>query len=310
MDSATYPAAALSTNPSLFSSLEPPARLGVFGDPVAHSISPAMHNAALQKDGVAMQYVRLHATAEEFPAAALALAGAGFLGANVTIPHKTAALEICDDLDEHARITGAVNTLVVDGRRLCGFSTDGPGLVRAVREEFFVDLRDLRVMVLGAGGGAGRSIAVQCALEKCERLVLVNRTAEKAAALARELAAHFRSDRLVGPAERCIAVPWEEKAIAAALDGCDLLINATSIGLRRTDPSPITPSLLTPNLLVFDTIYSAGRTKLVENATAAGARACDGLSMLLHQGALSYEIWTNRPAPVEEMRGALMAARG
>lgn len=310
MDSATYPAAALSTNPGLFSSMEPPARLGVFGDPVAHSISPAMHNAALQKDGLAMQYVRLHATVEEFPAAARALAGAGFLGANVTIPHKTAALEICDDLDEHARITGAVNTLVVDGGRLCGFSTDGPGLVRAVHEEFFVDLRDLRVMVLGAGGGAGRSIAVQCALEKCERLVLVNRTAEKAAALARELASRFRSDRLVGPAERCIAVPWEEKAIAAALDGCDLLINATSIGLRRTDPSPISPSLLTPNLLVFDTIYSAGRTKLVENAAAAGARACDGLSMLLHQGALSYEIWTNRPAPVEEMRGALMAARG
>jgi len=308
MSPPVFPALALRDNPTVFSELEPPARLGVFGDPVAHSISPAMHNAALKKDGYAIQYVRLHATANEFAAAARALPSAGFLGANVTIPHKTAALAVCDHVDEHAIVAGAVNTLLVDGTKLYGFSTDGPGFVRAVREEFLVDLRDLRVMVLGAGGGAGRSIAVQCALEKCERLVLVNRTGEKAFALAKELQPRFRSDRLVGPAERCLAVPWEEKALAAALDGCDLLVNATSVGLRRTDPPVIPPHLITPNLLVFDTVYVNGRTKLVENAIANGARACNGLSMLLHQGALSYEIWMNRTAPLEEMRQALLHA--
>ena len=136
-----------------------------------------------------------------------ALPAAGFIGANFTIPHKAAALAIVDEADDYARKAGAVNTIVVEGEKLIGFNTDGPGLLRALREEFYVDLRDLRVMLLGAGGGAGRAIAVQCAFESCERLVLVNRTFEKAEALAQELSSYFRSDRLVGPAERLEAFP-------------------------------------------------------------------------------------------------------
>lgn len=304
----TYTARQLLDEPQLFAGLDPAATLCVFGDPVAHSISPQMHNAALRSCGLSGQYLRIHATPEEFPAALRALEGAGFLGANITIPHKAAALATCDEAEERAQLSGAVNTVVLDGGQLCGFNTDGPGLVRALRDEFYVDLRDLRVLVLGAGGGAGRAIAVQCALERCERLCLVNRSVEKARDLAAELAPRFYSDRLLGPSEKCVFAPWTEEALAAELPQTDLVINASSVGMKRTDPSAIPANLLTANLLVFDTVYAGGRTKLLENAESAGARAVNGLSMLLHQGALSFEIWFNRPAPLEVMRAALAKA--
>jgi shikimate dehydrogenase len=287
--------------------LTPPARLSVFGDPVAHSKSPAFHNAALRAAGIDAQYVKIHVRPDEPPAAFRALPAAGFLGTNVTIPHKAAALATVDEADDYARASGAVNTVLVEGERLLGFNTDGPGFVRAIREEFLCDIRDLRVMILGAGGGAGRAIAVQCALERCERLVLVNRTVEKARALAAELAPHFRSDRLLGPAERLAAIPHENAALAAELAHIDLVVNASSVGMKRSDPVLLPQSFLTPNLMVYDAIYAGGKTRLVEDAEQAGARAANGLSMLLHQGALSFEIWFNRPAPLEVMRAALAA---
>lgn len=296
-------------NPSgPLSQLTPPARLAVFGDPVAHSKSPAFHNAALQSAGIDAQYVPIHVRPEELTEALRNLPKAGFLGTNVTIPHKGATLEAMDEVDDYARQAGAVNTVVVDGERLVGFNTDGPGLVRAIREEFYVDLRDLRVLLLGAGGGAGRAIAVQCARENCERLVLVNRTVEKAVQLAKELAPYFRGERLVGPVERIQAIPHDEAHLREQLAYTDIVINATSVGMQRTSPALIPPGLLTPNLLVYDTVYSSGKTRLVEDAESVGARAANGLSMLLHQGALSFEIWFGRPAPLEVMRQALRNA--
>ena len=298
----------LSTEGSDLLALKPPARLGVFGDPVEHSKSPAFHNAALRACGIDAQYVKIGVSADQFGAAVRSLPAAGFVGANVTIPHKAAALASVDEPDDYARQAGAVNTLVVEGSKLAGFNTDGPGLVRALREEFSVDLRDLRVLLLGSGGGAGRAIAVQCALEGCERLVLANRTYEKARRLADELTPFFRSDRLIGPAERIEAIPHEERALRTQLAFTDLVINATSIGMKRTDPPLIPAGLLTANLMVYDTVYATGRSRLLEDAEAAGARAANGLSMLLHQGALSFEIWFNRAAPLDVMRAALRAA--
>ena len=289
----------------IFSDLNPPARLSVFGDPVAHSKSPIFHNAALQAAGIAASYVRIHVPAEKAHAAFRALPKAGFLGTNVTIPHKAAALAAVDEADDYARRSGSVNTVAVQGDRLLGFNTDGPGLVRAIHEEFSVDLRDLRVVLLGAGGGAGRAIAVQCAIESCERLVLVNRTLEKAQALAAELAPAFRTDRLVGPVDRIQAIPFDEPALRLQLAHADLVINATSVGMRRTDPPLIPASLITPNLIFYDTVYASGKSRLLEDAANAGARCANGLSMLLHQGALSFEIWFNRTAPLEVMRQAL-----
>ncbi|HEY5953670.1 MAG TPA: hypothetical protein VIT18_04850 [Terrimicrobiaceae bacterium] len=217
MNETIYEAKQLTSGGDVFRSLVPPARLAVFGDPVAHSKSPIFQNAALRSCAIALQYVKIHAHPEELSDALKALPAAEFLGANVTIPHKAGALATVDEADDYARKSGAVNTVVVEGERLIGFNTDGPGLLRALREEFYVDLRDLRVLLLGAGGGAGRAIAVQCAFESCERLVLVNRTFEKARDLAHELSPYFRSDRLVGPGERIEAIPLEERALREQL---------------------------------------------------------------------------------------------
>lgn len=293
--------------PSIFRDLDPPAILGVFGDPVLHSLSPGFQTAALEAMDIRGQYVRIHAQAAEFPSAIRRLSEAGFIGANVTIPHKAAALAAVDEAEEAARLAGGVNTIVADGGRLLGFSTDGPGLARAIREEFLVDLRDVRVLLLGAGGGAGRAAAAQCARESCERLVLANRSPEKATALAAELAPWFRSDRLQGPADRLVAIPLSPEALREQIAQVDLIINATPLGMRRTDPSPLPPSLLTANLMVMDMVYGRGKSRLVLDAENAGARAVDGLPMLLHQGALAFEIWFNRPAPIEVMRARLRA---
>jgi shikimate dehydrogenase len=288
-----------------------PIRLAVLGDPVAHSRSPQMHNAALEAAAIPASYARLHILPAELPEALRLLAGRNFIGANVTIPHKPAALALMDDVDPRARRAGGVNTVVVEGRKLLGFSTDGPGLVRAIRAEFGVDIRDLRVLILGAGGGAGRAIAVQCAIEGSARLVLVNRTFGRAQALAAELAPDFRETRVTGPMMRIEAVPWHDAAIARQLPYIDLIINATPLGMDSSAPefrriSPVPVSLLRPTHLVYDTVYASGRTPLLLAAEGAGARGSNGLSMLLHQGALSFEIWFGRPAPLEAMRNALL----
>lgn len=292
-----------------FRNLAPPARLGVFGDPIAHSKSPLFQNAALRAAGIDAQYVRIHARPDELVPALRALPAAGFLGANITLPHKAAALAAVDEADEFAKKAGSANTILVVGEKLFAFNTDGPGFARAVREEFLVDLRDLRIMILGAGGGAGRALAMQCALDGCERLVLVNRSREKTDALAAELAPLFRSDRLVGPVDRLAAIPHDPDALRAELEHTDLLVNATSVGMSRTDPALVPPGLLTANLMVYDAIYAEAKTRLVSDAEQAGARAANGLSMLLHQGARAFEIWFNRPAPLATMRAALLSTQ-
>jgi len=276
-----------------------PLRLSVFGDPVKHSRSPQMHDAALAAAGIAAKYVRLHIQPAELSEALRLLPVQGFIGTNVTIPHKAATLALMDEVDPAALRAGGVNTVVVHGEKLVGYSTDGPGLARAIQDEFGADLRDLRVMILGAGGGAGRAIAVQCATERCRRLMLVNRTYERALALAEEIMPD-------GPVE---AVPWNEKALDSRLQGIDLIINATPLGMSGPSESPIPASMLRPDQMVYDTVYTAHRTPLLAAADEAGAHAANGLSMLLHQGALSFEIWFNQPAPIEAMRKALEAGK-
>lgn len=303
----TYTLEDLRNWPTATAGEQPPLRLAVFGDPVAHSASPPMHHAALTALGIDAGYCRLHIRPEELAEALRLLPAQGFIGVNCTIPHKAAALPLMDRVDEHAQRIGVVNTVVVEGEQLVGFNTDGPGLVRAIRADFGVDLRDLRVMVLGAGGGAGRAIAMQCGIENCERLVLVNRTPEKARELAAELAPFFREPRVSGPGDRLSVATWEEHALREQIGQTDLIINCTSVGMKTSDPSPLPSSLIQPHLMIYDTIYTARRTRLMQAADEAGARSANGLSMLLHQGALSFEIWFNREAPIAEMRAALLA---
>jgi len=295
--------------------VDPPIRLGVFGDPVAHSLSPQMQNAALKHCKIDMQYVRFQISPYELSEALKLIRDLKFVGANLTVPHKIAALAHLDDVDENAKRVGAVNAIKVDppkdgfaganSGKLRGFNTDGRGFSRAIREEFVVDLRDLRVMILGAGGAA-RAIALQCAKEHCERLVIANRTFDKAKQLTNELHNFFVGPKVLGPVPRLQAIPWEESVFRFQIANVDLIVNATPLGLNRGDPSPIPSRLLEPHLMIYDAIYSERRTPFVSAAVEAGARGANGLSMLLHQGALAFEIWFGREAPLDVMRAALL----
>lgn len=283
---------------------KPPIRLGVLGDPVAHSLSPQIQNAALKETGLDSGYARFHISAGELQSALELLPALDFIGVNLTVPHKIAALGLVPEVDETARQIGAINTIRIEGENLHGFNTDGAGFSRAIREEFSVDLRDLRVLVLGAGGAA-RAIAFQCAKENCERLIIANRDPEKAAKLAEELRPFFAGPRVLGPVPRLQSIALDEAALRFQIANTDLLVNTTPLGLNRADRLPIPTRLLEPHLMVYDTIYSAGPTAFVSGAIDGGARAANGLSMLLHQGALSFEIWFDRKAPLEAMRKAL-----
>ncbi len=286
--------------------ISPPIRLGALGDPVAHSLSPEMQNAALQEGGIAMQYAPFQIAPDELPEALQLMRELDFVGLNLTVPHKIAALALVDEVEERARKIGAINTIVFREGKSLGGNTDGPGFERAIREEFSVDLRDLRVLLLGAGGGAGRALAYQCALENCERLVLVNRTFDKAQALARELAGYFSGPRVLGPEARLEAIRWDDPSLRRQLGRTDLVINATTLGLQQSDPSPLPHALIAPHLMIYDLIYRKTPTPLLAAAAQAGARGANGLTMLLHQGALAFELWFDCPAPLAAMRGALV----
>jgi shikimate dehydrogenase len=289
--------------------ISPPIRLGVLGDPVAHSRSPAMQNAALAEAGLAMQYARFQIAPNELEAAVRHMRELSFVGCNLTVPHKIAALALVDEVEERARKIGAINTIIFRDRKSLGWNTDAPGFARAIREVFSVDLRDLRVLLLGAAGGAGRALAYECAWENCERLVLVNRTLGKAQALGRELASYFSGPRVLGPQARLEAVPWEESALRPQLGRTDLMIHATTLGLKQSDPLPLADSLLAPHLMIFDLICKETPTPLLVAAEEAGARVANGLTMLLHQGALAFELWFDLPAPRAAMRAALQSSR-
>ena len=296
-----------------------------------------MQNAGLRACEINMQYARFHIRANELRSALLFLRRLDFIGINVTVPHKIAAFTQVDEVDESAIRVGAVNTIKIGGcshrpmagqtetsrenekktahsavatgkdddNKLIGFNTDGDGFLQAIRAEFSIDLRDLRVMIVGAGGGTGRAIAWQCALENCERLVLVNRTLEKANALAEQLRPFFSGPRVLGPTMRLEAVALDESAMRMQLADIDLIVNATSLGMNLSDPSPVPARLLAPHHIVFDCVYGSSKTALLRAANEVGARGANGLSMLLHQGALSFSIWFNREAPIEAMRKAL-----
>ena len=280
--------------------LSPPARLAVIGDPIGHSKSPQMHNPALRACGIDAQYVRVQVPAGSVRRALRQFAARDFIGINVTIPHKLEALEAVDVIEPLAKQLGAVNTVAIRDGRLHGFNSDGPGFLRSVREAFGLEVRDLRVLILGAGGGAGRAVAVQCAMEGA-RLILVNRTMEKIESLVTEIRPM---------AKHVIAVPWRDEVLSGVLPAAELIVNATSLGMKADDAPLLPPGSLLPRHRVFDMVYRAGGqlTALGAAANAAGAAYVDGRTLLLHQGAISFEHWFDRPAPIDVMRAGLQAA--
>ncbi len=285
--------------------ISPPIRLGVVGHPVAHSLSPRMQNAAIEQSGFDLRYAAFEIAPNELEEALRLFRAHDFIGLNLTVPHKIVAVSSVDEVEKRARKIGAINTIIYRDGKSLGWNTDAPAFVQAIRDTFSVDLRDLRVLLLGAGGGAGRALAYQCAWENCEHLVLVNRTFEKAQALARELAGYFAGPRVLGPEPRLEAVRWEESALRTQIGRTDLVVNASSLGLKQFDPLPLPRSLLAPHLMIYDLIAKDRPTPLLAAAADAGARGANGLTMLLHQGALAFELWFDRPPPLAAMRAAL-----
>ncbi len=286
----------------IFRRLNPPARLAIFGDPVAKSASPFIQNAALGERGIDSQYVRVHVTAEDLSEALSALPQADFLGCNLTMPHKQAAIPLMNAVSKEASLMGAINTVAIRDGKLEGFNTDGPGFAAAIKEEFGMPLSSLRVLILGGAGGAGRAITVQCALEKCPSITIANRTLEQGTALAEEIGKRLG----VGVA----AITFDQEILTKALEASDLIVNATPLGMKEGDPSPLSDLHLGKNHLVYDTVYNGGTTALITQARDAGSKSASGLSMLLHQGAKAFEIWFGEPAPLETMREALKKIAG
>ena len=266
----------------------------LFGDPIAHSVSPAMHNAAFRHSDLNFTYLAFRVTESGLEAALEAVRALNIRGINLTIPHKTAALPLLDEVTESARRVGAVNTIVNDDGRLKGHNTDASGFLAALRGHGFISA-GRKAVVLGAGGAAR---AVVFALRDSGAAVTVlNRTPAKAA----ELAA----------ATGAIAGDLGESSVSTALDGAELLVNATSVGLYpESEVSPLAGYRLKPSLTVMDTIYRPRRTRLLADAQAAGCQVIDGLDMLVAQGAESFELWTGRsPDRTVMLRAAEEALR-
>ena len=294
---------------SLNAGEEKPVRFAVIGKPVKHSLSPELHQPALDHLGEAARYVRIEVEPGQVAEAFSLLHQAGLRGLNVTVPHKLEALEACDEVDPAASVMGAVNTIIFDEEgRSSGFNTDGPGFARAIREEFSVDLRDLKVIIVGAGGGAGRAIATQCITENCPQVILVNRTLPKLETIKEQLLAMIRREDLEGPRDWLEILALDDPGLAEALQASELIINTTSVGLKATDPAPFPTRWIEPHHLVYDTIYNPAKTRLLREAEAQGARTANGLSLLIHQGALSLEYWLNTTAPLAQMREGVRAA--
>jgi shikimate dehydrogenase len=254
-------------------------RLGVLGWPVAHSRSPVMQNAALRALGLdEWHYQRLPVPPELFEQTVRALPEAGFHGANVTVPHKEAALALADDATDAARAIGAANTLTFADGRIHADNTDAPGLIAALPGP----VTGLEALVLGAGGSA-RAVAWALREAGAARVRVFNRTAERAQALAADLG--VEATETISPA--------------------DIVVNCTTVGLHDADEAPLDLTTIADYAVVADMVYREGGTALLRAAHAAGRETVDGLEILVRQGALSLERWTGREAPLDVMRAAV-----
>jgi len=272
----------------------------ILGRPIAHTLSPTMHNAAFAALALPYVYLPWAVPPEGLGAAAAAFRTMeNFAGANVTVPHKEAIRVHLDALSPEAEGIGAVNTVIPRDGRLLGHNTDGVGFIASLREGG-TDPRGARVLLLGAGGGA-KGVAYALAAEGAAEITVANRSPERAEALVGALSARF-------PRCQFLALPLQAPGVAEAVKSADVLINATSVGLAPGETLPLDLGGLRPTTLVCDLIYRPLETAFLEAARGKGCRVLNGLGMLLHQGAAGFRLFTGVDAPLDAMRAAL--ARG
>jgi shikimate dehydrogenase len=269
----------------------------IIGDPVEHSLSPVMHNAAFRKLGFNFVYVAFKVTKNELKDAILGMRSLGLQGLNVTMPHKNAVIKYLDEIDSKAKAIGAVNTILNAKGKLVGYNTDGKGSMVALQKNG-ISTEEKRMLLLGAGGAA-KAIAFQ-AVQEVEELVIVNRTLETAEQLAELLWKKF--------SKKVKYRTLSAEVLKEEMETTDILVNATSVGMYpNINKSPVPSDLLHSDLCVMDIIYNPLETKLVKDAKVVGAKVVSGLEMLLYQGAIAFEIWTNCSAPVDVMKKAALS---
>ncbi|WP_280768534.1 shikimate dehydrogenase [Salipaludibacillus daqingensis] len=262
---------------------------GVIGHPIAHSLSPAMHEAAFKECGIDGTYLAFEVKEEQVKQAIDGVRALGIKGLNVTIPHKVAVMEYLDEIDPVARQIGAVNTIVHKDNKLIGYNTDGQGYLQALLPVLPKALKDMRVLILGAGGAA-KGVAVTMAMNGVKELVISNRTEKKANDLAEECSGLTNSSGL------------PISLAQARLTEFDLIINTTSIGMTpNVDQMPLSLEMIAKGVVVSDLIYTPSKTRWLKDAEARGAIIQNGLEMFVNQGALAFEKWTGQSAPRDVM---------
>ena len=279
-------------------------RLGIIGTPLAHSISPAMHQAALDHYALDMTY-----EAWEVPIGGLQnffremrTSDTGIQGCSITVPHKELAIEFLDETSEDARRAGAVNTVVNTQGRLSGYNTDGAGFLRALQSEAGVSPAGKRVLILGAGGAARGVLMALSALDPSS-ITIANRNSDRANNLVKQLKRQSKG--------RADAMSLTDRKLPDTALNADLIIQCTTVGMRHGPDEgglPLAAAHIPPTALVYDLVYNPAETPLMRVAAACGAQVLGGLSMLVHQGAIAFEMWTGRPAPVDVMFEAARSA--
>jgi len=266
---------------------------GIIGHPVKHSLSPLMQTEAFKEAGIDAVYVPFEVEPENLEEAVSGLRALSVKGFNVTVPHKERVAELLDFLTEDAELLGAVNTVKNENGELTGYNTDAEGFLRSLIEEG-VELSGKRVLMFGAGGAAK---AVGYALLKggVKFLNIVNRNFPRAKAVA----------ELLGKRGNVLVYPLRESTIEVLLKDADLIVNTTSVGMKEDDPPLFDYSKIPEGITVVDIIYNPPETPLLKAAREKGCKTVNGLGMLIHQGAVAFEIWTGKKAPVERMREVL-----
>lgn len=267
---------------------------GVIGNPISHSLSPLMHEAAYEKYKLDARYVPLQVEEENLGAAVRGMKGLGIKGLNVTIPHKEAVIEYLDELDSSAAALGAVNTIIYDEKedKLIGYNTDGEGFYRSLVPELRKPLKDSLILMIGAGGAA-RGVAITLANKGARQITIANRTKSKAVQLAADCGTSARAMTL--------------NEVQAKLTEFDIIINSTSIGMTpNVGQMPMSLETISRDTLVCDLIYSPMKTRFLSEAEKKHASIMNGMGMFIHQGAIAFEYWTGLDAPVDIMEQAIL----
>lgn len=283
--------------------------IGLIGYPLKHSISPDFQQAALDYYKLDVHYEAREVEADHLALAVSRLRQPENLGANITVPYKEKIIGLIDTLDDFARVAGAVNTVVNRDGKLEGFNTDGPGFLKALREDAFFEPANKEVLILGAGGAA-RAVAFILLNEKVNSLVIANRSLAKAEDLASALLKRAAETNMK---TKVIAIGLSDRDITKSTVHCQLIINCTAIGMKYSaseGQSPLTPYLIPKGALVYDLVYNPSQTPLLKEAQAVGTRTIGGMPMLVYQGAASFKLWTGREAPLDIMFDAAKRALG